>query len=581
MSPSGHRPIAILLAVLVVGSLPVAAVATTPHVAPKQAYDDKVTEPAGNIDGFVGFSTPDWVVTSLDGPQLYVTYAENKFGSLETWVNQTDSRRILDHDAESNRVLLTAPPPDIYGGFIIRDGRIAGRDVPQPAWIRAPLLERSYVERVDVNQQVDLIEPVEPGNESAVYSPPVPDAAVRGGWNTDGVAFGNEVNESTMADVRQTVGADTAGASVNGSGVRVAVLDCGFNTNQGELFGNGTFNSTTRVADGQNFITEQNATANNDFQNVSSNCRHGTWVASSIASNASGTTYDGIAPDASLLFGKVLNDDGSGSIETVREGVAWAEEHDADIIHMSLGSQVYSATLHDEIAEALNGSTSMVVVAAGNSRMNPATRYISSPADTPHPGVIAVAASTTEAPPNASVAYFSEVGPDGALSDQSRGVTAGEAPDIAAPGMEVRAAVFDSSGTRLNETLSGTSMAAPIVSGALALEYDKHPSLVNDSNATRAHLLNTSSAMDHTGTTEVGNGMVNATNLLAHNNTTLTQREARTEAARSRDIANQATSGSQVYRVIGGVGIRVANISLMLPGAHLSASLSGVTPVAG
>lgn len=539
---------AILLALLVAGAVP--AGAATPVDG---AYEDKLSASAESIDGFLGYDTPEYVLTygAGDHPGWYVSYDNDTFASLEEWVDASDDRAFVAHDNASDRSLVSAPAVDVLGGLAMVESDVGPITFSRPTWVSNPLVERSYVTHLDVNVEMALAEPVELENASEAYTRPVPNAAVRGAWETDGIAFDRDVESTTIEEVKDAVGVDDV--SENGTGVTVAVIDTGVNTNNGVVFGNGTDNSTIRIDAAKNFITNESAEINDtskeyDFSNVSDGNGHGTWVASAIAANTTNASYDGVAPGANLLIGKALNDDGSGSTQDIVEAIEWAEDNDADIVSLSLGSPVYSPTLAAEIQEALDGSVSMVVVAVGNSRMNPATRYISSPADTDHAGVIGVAAATTNSSENASVAYFSEVGPDSGREDLSRGVTLGEGPDVAAPGMEVTAATLNTGGTRYNETLSGTSMATPIVAGVLALNYEAHSGDLNDSNATREWLLDSASPIDGAGTTEVGAGMVNASALLDQGNASESQSAARSDAATGRDVANEAFSGSRVAR---------------------------------
>lgn len=169
----------------------------------------------------------------------------------------------------------------------------------------------------------------------------------------------------------------------------------------------------------KDFVKDETGINNTSTANI-----HGPWVAAAIAANASNDSYDGIAPDADLLIGRVMDEDEQGSVADIIAGVGWAENNDADIISMSLGTPVYSPALARAMRDALNGSTTVIVVAVGNSLMNPAVRYVSSPSDVPTDGVIGVAAMNASEP--YASAHFSNVGPDPAR-DQSGGATVGQA----------------------------------------------------------------------------------------------------------------------------------------------------------
>lgn len=153
-------------------------------------------------------------------------------------------------------------------------------------------------------------------------------------------------------------------AGVTGEGVRVAVLDTGFDLDHPDLAPNIDL-STSRDFTGQGLQ-----------YTLSDTFSHGTHVAGTIAAadNAFGTI--GVAPDAELVLVKVLTDEGSGSFEDVFAGIYHATDVDADVINMSLGD-VQPRNSDEEDITALanamnravrhayqNGTT--VVVSAGN-----------------------------------------------------------------------------------------------------------------------------------------------------------------------------------------------------------------------
>lgn len=277
------------------------------------------------------------------------------------------------------------------------------------------------------------------------------------------------------------------------------------------------------------------------FEAISDGSGHGSWVASSIAADAQNNSFDGVAPQSELYIAKALNDDGSGSTEDIIQALNWAQKNDVDVISLSLGSQMYSYTLEKEINEFLENGGSAVAIAVGNSRYR--TRWVTSPADTAE--AIAVAATNVTSPKNAASAYFSNVGPDPGTTDLSNGRTRTAAPDVGAPGMSVTVMRYAESGDKpIKSTLSGTSMATPLVSGSVALLLEKHPKLKGDHTAIHGYMKNTSSPMPKAGVTEVGSGMVNASNLVSLTPTDSSQKTSRNDDAKGRDKANNALGGS-------------------------------------
>lgn len=252
-------------------------------------------------------------------------------------------------------------------------------------------------------------------------------------------------------------------AGYTGGGTTVAVLDSGWDHDHPDLQGT--------------VVTERNFVAGSDDADADDDNGHGTHVAGIIAGSgaASGGRYAGVAPDADLLVGKVIDGDGSGFSSDIIAGMEWAVAQGADIVNMSLGSSTPSAGT-DLLSQAVNTlsaqSDTLFVVAGGNS--GPGGTTIGAPA-------AADSALTVGAVDSASViAPFSSRGPrlgDGAVK-----------PDITAPGVAVIAP--RAKGTPVGDVdpdgpigpvddnytaLSGTSMATPAVAGAAALLAQGHP----------------------------------------------------------------------------------------------------------
>jgi subtilisin family serine protease len=138
-----------------------------------------------------------------------------------------------------------------------------------------------------------------------------------------------------------------------GKGVKVAVLDTGVDATHPDLKG--------RIAGQKNF-TETADTVDR--------FGHGTHVAATIAGTGAAADGErrGVAPDADLLIGKVLDDDGYGSESEIIAGMEWAAAN-APIVSMSLGG--YSDDpANDPLTKAVDELTAkdgaLFVVAAGN-----------------------------------------------------------------------------------------------------------------------------------------------------------------------------------------------------------------------
>jgi len=153
-----------------------------------------------------------------------------------------------------------------------------------------------------------------------------------------------------------------------------------------------------------------------------------------------------VAPECQLYVGKVLGDDGSGSLETVAAGLDWAVAQKVDVISMSLGSPQGHPDLEAAIKRAVDAGI-FICCAAGNE--GPTLDTVGYPAM--YPNVISVGAIDQ----NKKIASFS-----------SRGTRV----DVVAPGVDI----LSDYPPRNLAKLSGTSMATPFVAGVVALMVAKH-----------------------------------------------------------------------------------------------------------
>ncbi|ADB34318.1 peptidase S8 and S53 subtilisin kexin sedolisin [Kribbella flavida DSM 17836] len=264
------------------------------------------------------------------------------------------------------------------------------------------------------------------------------------------------------------IGAPAAWArGLTGRGVKVAVLDTGIDPAHPDVAG--------RITGSANFSEAPDAIDHSG---------HGTHVASTIAGSgaASGGKYRGVASEASLLNGKVLDDEGSGTSSSIIAGMEWAVAQGAAVVNLSLGS-VFPSDGTDELSVALDRMTrdsgTLFVVAAGNCGA-PESFSISAPAAAAE----ALAVGNLER--------------DGSLNDSScRGPRLGDGagkPEISAPGTGIVAARAAGTGlgTPVDEhhtTLTGTSMATPHVAGTAALVAQANPGWKADQ--LRARLMST------------------------------------------------------------------------------------------
>ena len=317
--------------------------------------------------------------------------------------------------------------------------------------------------------------------------------------------------------------------NLTGKGVTVAVIDSGMISGSPELQGSlSSPNSNTRILANVSMISNSDS---ND------QCGHGTHVAGIIGGtgyNSNGPqythTYTGIARDCNFVNVRVLNSSGEGVASNVISALQWCVKYKSTynirVVNMSLGMPVTQSYKSDPLCQAAEAAWKagiVVVCAAGNDgRLNSTagstsdnygygTNYgtIHSPGNDPY--VITVGATKQ---------MDSNRADDLIASYSSRGPTLGDSiakPDIVTAGNKVISVLAqgtyiynqygNTNGVPMSSyhkgnngnsswnyfTLSGTSMAAPVVAGAAALLIQQNSSLTPDT--IKARLMMTADDM--------------------------------------------------------------------------------------
>jgi len=251
---------------------------------------------------------------------------------------------------------------------------------------------------------------------------------------------------------------------LRGAGVRIAVLDTGFET------GLPAFAQTLIVAQ-YDFVFNDSVVRNeaNDAATASS---HGTSVLSLLAAQVPGTMM-GIAPDAAYLLAKTEDVRSETRVEEDNYVAAleWADSIGVDLVSSSLGYTTFDDGTGYTYAQ-LNGDVAVTTVAVdlaaqrgilvltANGNEGPAAGTLITPADAD--SALGIGAEDSLG----VVANFSSRGPtaDGRIK-----------PDFAAPGVAIWVASPQPGGGQAFGRGSGTSFATPILAGGAALFLEAHP----------------------------------------------------------------------------------------------------------
>lgn len=222
------------------------------------------------------------------------------------------------------------------------------------------------------------------------------------------------------------IGAPGVWRSYTGSAVKVGIIDTGI-SNHPDLRVWGRFNAVAGTP--------------NDDENG-----HGTHVSGTVSALNNTFGVVGVAPKARLYSVKAFDANGTAFVSDIVEALEWCISHGMKVINMSFGISEGSDTVKEQILRAYRKGIVMVA-SAGNS--GPNTDQIEFPARLPQ--VIAVAASDSRN----KIASF---------SNRGKGIA------VAAPGVDICSTLPN----RSYGLMSGTSMAAPHVTGAAALLLSKN-----------------------------------------------------------------------------------------------------------
>jgi len=297
-----------------------------------------------------------------------------------------------------------------------------------------------------------------------------------------------------IARTAATIGARNVHAQYGytGAGIGVAVIDSGITAWHDDL--TVTNREGQRVTAFVDFVNGQTAKYDD--------WGHGTHVAGIIAGNGYDSTgaRQSVAPKADIISLKALDFEGKGTISNIIAALDWIvankNQYNIRVVNMSLGAGVFESYNTDPLTIAAKRAVEagiVVVAAAGNmgKAANGAPQYGAIPAPGNAPWVITVGASSTQGTNDRRddiMAGYSSRGPT--MIDFAA------KPDLVAPGSgtvslstenstfyttKAQYLVAGKSSLNLSYlpylTLSGTSMATPVVAGTVALMLEANPNL--------------------------------------------------------------------------------------------------------
>ena len=247
------------------------------------------------------------------------------------------------------------------------------------------------------------------------------------------------------------IGAPEAWGTTTGAGIRIGIVDTGIDLEHEDLAGNVVAHTACVGTRGDP------ANCKGSAQDV---VGHGTHVAGIATANKdNGKGVAGVAPDAELVIVRAIDETGGGEITDVNAGIRWVVDHGAKVVNLSLGPAIFAeaAVLGTDLAEGIEYAWShgaVPVLASGNSdvaglglgsaeygEMNALVVGATGPDDE-----IAEYSSPT------GTAKWALVAPGGGFDDKG-----------------IYSTLWDGQRPNKYGYLTGTSMAAPHVAGAVAL----------------------------------------------------------------------------------------------------------------
>lgn len=330
-----------------------------------------------------------------------------------------------------------------------------------------------------------------------------------------------ELAVNSLASVYNgTIGATTAwNAGFKGSGIGVAVVDSGITPKPDLQASANTWYTRSRILANVTFGAALQSLSSSVNTSTSDQFGHGTHIAGIIGSNgaSSSGSYKGVAPEVNLINLRVADLNGRAYESDMVDALQWVynnkQTHNIRVINISLNSatpQSYHTSPLNAALEILWFNGVVVVVSAGNNGGAPATGIVPGimypPANDPF--VITVGASDDK---GTTSTWDDIVTPFSAYGATEEGF---QKPELVAPGAHIINLLASTDCTIALQhpealvssflRLSGTSMSAGVVSGAVALLLQAHPEMNPDQ--VKWALMNSATPLRQSG---AGAGILN------------------------------------------------------------------------
>ena len=336
-------------------------------------------------------------------------------------------------------------------------------------------------------------------------------------WNEN--AKTTEVQRGLTQNIKHVNADKVWKEGYNGDGILVGVIDTGVNFHK---------DLEKNLWDGGEEYPNHGYNTFEDSHDIHDGFNHGTHCAGIICGDGTSGTQTGIAPGATVMCIKVMDDAGSGDANSVCSGIEFAIEHGADVLNMSLGfpnaSMSTKEALRRTYVNALESNVAIVTAVGNDGMLNltfPVPNSVRVPGGCPPPwlhpdqqvnaGGLSACIAVSAVDNTNTVAAFSSKGPftwqTSSYADypylpgREIGLIR---PDVCAPGVDIISC--NNSGGYI--IMDGTSQAAPCVTGVVCLMLQKKPYLTP---AQICEALETSATkLSETKSNETGSGCVNA-----------------------------------------------------------------------